>query len=527
MVQDLQTKVDGYEKGKQSVRALLRDIRAMTARPDSMFDPTAELYTLWRKETTARKGKHRKAGESKAAADELRYRRFHKNLRSAMKDVFATEAERKKMDTTKPEHYTQNSSLQYSIGIRALQKYMEWEGDDTVLDAGCGTGEICMFISQQPGVASVVGFDVSPDFVSYASQQNSSTNILYHVADVSDLSTIKPEWQGAFSKVVSFSVLHWVRDKVTALKALHSCLKPGGEIVMVFATDESKIIPNYLKMAAHPSWDTGLKSVKMMSRWFDPYAVQRDMFSKILCPKSYSKVAIPVSTWMKNYCRNVCSENARNAMGKMLSYVTIVTSQSYMISVRVLRQQLRLKKLDSQPQGSSVQGETCSLNQACVLIRTKPSCVQSNAECACSQPISCASAEPHFNGFSSVSAFRKTRRPRLNAISWFSNAKLPFAVSVEQTAAEPAADGTVEQTAAEPAADGTVEQTAAEPTDRTLEQTSNESADGTLAAHVQPSTCSLGSSTSEQRHEEPASPSAPTALALASCADVAAHGVVG
>ncbi|XP_035657945.1 arginine-hydroxylase NDUFAF5, mitochondrial-like [Branchiostoma floridae] len=131
---------------------------------------------------------------------------------------------------------------------------MEWEGDDTVLDAGCGTGEICMFISQQPGVASVVGFDVSPDFVSYASQQNSSTNILYHVADVSDLSTIKPEWQGAFSKVVSFSVLHWVRDKVTALKALHSCLKPGGEIVMVFATDESKIIPNYLKMAAHPRW---------------------------------------------------------------------------------------------------------------------------------------------------------------------------------------------------------------------------------------------------------------------------------
>ncbi|XP_078582008.1 juvenile hormone acid O-methyltransferase-like [Branchiostoma floridae x Branchiostoma japonicum] len=164
------------------------------------------------------------------------------------------------MDTSKPERYSQNSYIQYILGVEALQQYMQWEEGDTVLDAGCGTGEICKFISQQPGVASVLGFDVSHDFVSYASQHNSAQNILYHVADVSYLSTIiKPEWRGAFSKVVSFSVLHWVRDKVTALKALHSCLKPGGEIVMIIGTDKSKTLQTYLKMAAHPRWETYLK----------------------------------------------------------------------------------------------------------------------------------------------------------------------------------------------------------------------------------------------------------------------------
>ncbi|CAH1252974.1 Hypp1050 [Branchiostoma lanceolatum] len=103
------------------------------------------------------------------------------------------------MDTTKPEHYSQNSSIQYSLGVEVLQQYMKWEECDTVLDAGCGTGEICKYISQQPEVASVVGFDASPDFVSYAmaSQHNSSPNVLYHVANVSDASTLKPEWQGA------------------------------------------------------------------------------------------------------------------------------------------------------------------------------------------------------------------------------------------------------------------------------------------------------------------------------------------
>ncbi|XP_066289872.1 juvenile hormone acid O-methyltransferase-like [Branchiostoma lanceolatum] len=163
------------------------------------------------------------------------------------------------MDTTKPEHYSQNSSVQHSFGVEVLQQYMEWEEGDTVLDAGCGTGAICKYISQQPGVASVVGFDVSADFVSFASQHNSSPNILYQVADVSDVSTLKPEWQGAFSKVVSLSVLHWVQDKVAALKALCNCLKPGGEILMTFGTDKNKSVQTNLQMAAHPKWQIYLK----------------------------------------------------------------------------------------------------------------------------------------------------------------------------------------------------------------------------------------------------------------------------
>ncbi|XP_078693287.1 trans-aconitate 2-methyltransferase-like isoform X2 [Branchiostoma floridae x Branchiostoma belcheri] len=164
------------------------------------------------------------------------------------------------MDTTKPKNYSENHSFQHNLGIELLQQYMRWEGGDTVLDAGCGTGEICKYISQQPGVASVVGFDVSPDFISFASQHNSSANMRYHVSDVSDASTIKPEWQAAFSKVVSHAVLHWVQDKVAALKVLHSCLKPGGEMLLWFcASNESKFCQIVLDMATHHKWKTYLK----------------------------------------------------------------------------------------------------------------------------------------------------------------------------------------------------------------------------------------------------------------------------
>ncbi|XP_066279133.1 juvenile hormone acid O-methyltransferase-like [Branchiostoma lanceolatum] len=163
------------------------------------------------------------------------------------------------MDTTKPKNYSQNRSFQHCAGLEALQQYMQWEEGETVLDAGCGTGETCKYISQQPGVASVVGFDVSSDFISYCNQRNSFPNILYHVADVTDVSTFEPEWQGAFNKVVSFFVLHWVQDKVTALKALHSCLKPRGEILMIFGSDKSNIVQTNSKMTAHPKWKIYLK----------------------------------------------------------------------------------------------------------------------------------------------------------------------------------------------------------------------------------------------------------------------------
>ncbi|XP_035698018.1 uncharacterized protein LOC118431045 [Branchiostoma floridae] len=158
------------------------------------------------------------------------------------------------MDATTADHYSRNRSFQQSVGVKVLQQYLRWEGGDTVLDAGCGTGEICTYISQQPGVASVLGFDVSAEFVSFASQYNSAPNVRYDVADVSDISTYKPEWEGAFSKAVCLYVLHWVRDKAAALRAIHSCLTSRGEILLLCDTEESSFNQTSLIMASHPKW---------------------------------------------------------------------------------------------------------------------------------------------------------------------------------------------------------------------------------------------------------------------------------
>ncbi|XP_078589184.1 juvenile hormone acid O-methyltransferase-like [Branchiostoma floridae x Branchiostoma japonicum] len=109
-------------------------------------------------------------------------------------------------------------------------------------------------MSQQPGVASVQAFDVSAEFVSYANQNNSAPNVRYDVADVSDISTYKPEWKGGFSKAVCLAVLHWLQDKTAALKAIHSCLRSRGEILLSCDTEESSFYRTSHNMASHPKW---------------------------------------------------------------------------------------------------------------------------------------------------------------------------------------------------------------------------------------------------------------------------------
>ncbi|XP_066276468.1 juvenile hormone acid O-methyltransferase-like [Branchiostoma lanceolatum] len=207
------------------------------------------------------------------------------------------------MDITNLKNYSdQKRYVAASFGMQALQQYMRFEEGDTVLDAGCGTGEMCSYISKQPGVASVVGFDLSPDFISYAQLHNSAKNVLYHVADTSDASTIKPEWQGAFSKVVCLFVLHWIRDKVSALKVLHSCLKVGGEILLVCPTDKTKVYRSQVLMASHPKWGPYAKDfvASILMPWPSRDLANQSHSSHLLEESGFDVIACHVGNYQ--YC---------------------------------------------------------------------------------------------------------------------------------------------------------------------------------------------------------------------------------
>ena len=111
-----------------------------------------------------------------------------------------------------------------------------------VLDAGCGTG---YGSSELAGVASmVVGFDVAPEAISYASSHFAAAR--FTVSSASSM----PFRQEAFDLVVAFEVIEHLEDQREFIQECARVLKPGGLMIvsspnrLYYAESRAKTGPN-------------------------------------------------------------------------------------------------------------------------------------------------------------------------------------------------------------------------------------------------------------------------------------------
>ncbi|KAI8477844.1 hypothetical protein Bbelb_444190 [Branchiostoma belcheri] len=87
IVRTLQATVDGLQRGNAGVRAILRDIPFSTRRQPCNF--VEDLATAAKREN------HRKAEDYQSAAELLRLHRHDPKLKQAIREIYATESERK------------------------------------------------------------------------------------------------------------------------------------------------------------------------------------------------------------------------------------------------------------------------------------------------------------------------------------------------------------------------------------------------------------------------------------------------
>ncbi|XP_078620509.1 juvenile hormone acid O-methyltransferase-like [Branchiostoma floridae x Branchiostoma japonicum] len=153
------------------------------------------------------------------------------------------------MDMDNAEQYASNRGEQQNVAMDLMNKYVQWQEGDLVLDVGCGTGEVTKFMAKQTGVKAVVGFDLSENFIRFATEHNSTENTSFCVADVSNPAAMRPEWKGFFTKATCFTMLHWIQDKRTCMQNICSCLQPGGQLVVNCLLDTAGVsdidLPNW------------------------------------------------------------------------------------------------------------------------------------------------------------------------------------------------------------------------------------------------------------------------------------------
>jgi trans-aconitate 2-methyltransferase len=121
--------------------------------------------------------------------------------------------------------YDRVSAPQVEWAERVLER-LPLRGDETVLDAGCGSGRVTRMLLELLPRGHVVAVDSAPSMVEHASETLDPERSTVLRADLTELALDAPV-DAAFSN----AVFHWIADHEALFARLHAALRPGGRLV--------------------------------------------------------------------------------------------------------------------------------------------------------------------------------------------------------------------------------------------------------------------------------------------------------
>lgn len=120
--------------------------------------------------------------------------------------------------------YERLSAPMTAMGTDVLDRLV-LRGDETVLDAGCGTGNVTRLLHDRLPEGHVIAVDAAPSMVEQA-RDLLPPDVDVHQADLLELTVDQP-----VDAVLSTATFHWVPDHDRLFARLHAALKPGGRLV--------------------------------------------------------------------------------------------------------------------------------------------------------------------------------------------------------------------------------------------------------------------------------------------------------
>ena len=121
--------------------------------------------------------------------------------------------------------YHRLSDHQFAWGKKVLAR-APLRGDETVLDAGCGTGRLTAELLRRVPQGRVVAVDLSENMLRTARshlEPECSARLRLVRADLQAL-----PFRGAFDGIVSTATFHWATDHPRLFRSLFTALRPGG-----------------------------------------------------------------------------------------------------------------------------------------------------------------------------------------------------------------------------------------------------------------------------------------------------------
>jgi trans-aconitate 2-methyltransferase len=120
--------------------------------------------------------------------------------------------------------YDAISDPQFSWGMEVLGR-LELSGEESVLDAGCGSGRVTEELMKRLPSGRMIAVDGSKAMIA-AARERLGDRASYMVSDLSELELEEP-----VDLVFSTATFHWIIDHDRLFERLRAALRPGGRLV--------------------------------------------------------------------------------------------------------------------------------------------------------------------------------------------------------------------------------------------------------------------------------------------------------
>jgi trans-aconitate 2-methyltransferase len=120
--------------------------------------------------------------------------------------------------------YERLSAPLTAMGTEVLDRLV-LRGDETVLDAGCGTGNVTRILLERLPHGRVIAVDAAPSMVAQARE------LLPPEVDVRRADLLYLRLEEPVDAILSTATFHWIGDHDRLFATLHAALAPGGRLV--------------------------------------------------------------------------------------------------------------------------------------------------------------------------------------------------------------------------------------------------------------------------------------------------------
>lgn len=154
-----------------------------------------------------------------------------------------------------PEDYARNSDAQLKWA-QELRQNLNLQGNESVLDVGCGDGKITADFATTLPRGRVTGVDSSPEMIAYATRTYVSKqypNLSFACVDARSL-----DFDQEFDLCFSNATLHWVDNHQAFLNGASRSLRRGGRLVISCGGqgDAADVLQVFSELASGESWQS-------------------------------------------------------------------------------------------------------------------------------------------------------------------------------------------------------------------------------------------------------------------------------